>query len=143
MLLYFQYKSWCQGWESKKIIEGLLSVEIIPTLESDAEEGYLIKFLEKHHQILITRVLLQEPTEKCQKAVNHSTRRESWVPKRIIMSEELSDVHINLAQRGTESNSLLSALLQGIGYWKKIKENVANYPQYQPPSLDSGNRYWE
>jgi len=70
--------------------------------------------------------------------------------EKIIMGEELTDVHINLAQRllraqFSELNGLLSTLLQEkeTSVIEKGKENVANYPQYQPPSLDSGNHYWE
>ena len=131
-------------------------MEIIPILEPDAES----KIVDALNQVSGEKPL--DP-DADQSGVTRADREmpESNEPphkkrklsaneiERIIMGEELSDVHINLDQRllraqFPELSGLLSTLLQG----KETsvierKENVANYPQYQPTSLDSGNHYWE
>jgi len=66
-----------EGEKARKIIEGLLSVEIIATTEFDVECNIgwiLIQVPENYHQILMSRVLLPE---KFQKAMNHPTKRKS------------------------------------------------------------------
>ena len=130
-------------------------MEVIPTLEPDAESkigGVLNQVpgettLDPDEQSVVTRADREMPESN---EPPHKKRKLSANEiKQIIMGEELSDVHINLAQRLVrvqfpELSCLLSTLLQG----KETsvierKENVANYPQYQPPSSDSGNHYGE
>ena len=111
-----------EGEKARKIIEGVLSVEIMPTIKSDTE-------------IKTGEVLIQDSGETPpddQRAVIEADRempeinepphkkRKLSAPEieKVIMGEELSDVHINLAQRllraqFPELNGLLFTLLQG------------------------------
>ena len=113
-----------KGEKARKIIEGLLSVEIIPTLEPDAESkigGVLNQVpgetpLDPDDQSADTRADREMPESN--KPPQKKRKLSVNEIEIIIMGEELSDVHINLAQRllrvqFPESSGLLSTLLQG------------------------------
>ena len=114
-----------EGEKARKIIEGLLSVEIIPALEPDAQSkiGGVLNQVPGEtplhpdvDQSAVTRADRETPESN---EPPHKKRKLSANEiERIIMDKELSDVHINLAQRllkvqSPELSGLLSTPLQG------------------------------
>ena len=121
---YYSFKTIrdAEGGKARKMIEVVLSVEIIPTIESDTENkigGILIQASDEispDDQRAVTEADREMPESH---EPPHKKRKLSATEiEKVIMGEELSDIHINLAQRllraqFPELNGLLSTLLQG------------------------------
>lgn len=110
-----------EGEKARKMIEVILSVEITPTVESDSntEVALHIEASEEtppDDQGEVTEADREMPESN---EPPHKKRKLTATEvEKVIMGEELTDIHVNLAQRLLRAqfpdlNGLLSTLLQG------------------------------
>ena len=101
--------------KAKKMIEVILSVAIAPVVESDSETNQIEETPPDDNEAVSE---VDEEMPESNEPLHKKRKLSATEIEKVIMGEELSDIHVNLAQRLLRAefpdlNGLLSTLLQG------------------------------